>query len=48
VDAADRPEMRAARGLPIVFRRFRQQLRRGGWVERELALPGEGSIIETA
>jgi murein DD-endopeptidase MepM/ murein hydrolase activator NlpD len=48
LQAADRPEMRAARGLPIVFRRFRQQLRRGGWVERGLALPGEGSIIQTA
>jgi hypothetical protein len=48
VQAADRLEMRTARGLPIVFHRFRERPRGGGWVDRELAVPGEGSLVEPA
>jgi hypothetical protein len=40
--------MRTARGLPIVFHRFRERPRGGGWVDRELAVPGEGSLVEPA
>jgi len=48
LQATDRAEMLAARGLPIVFRCFRELTRGGEWAERTMAVPGEGSLIEAA
>jgi hypothetical protein len=48
LQAADRVDMASARGLPFVFRRFRERARDGTWVERHLAVPGEGSLVEPA
>lgn len=48
LQAADRVDMASARGLPFVFRRFRERARDGTWVDRHLAVPGEGSLVEPA
>jgi hypothetical protein len=48
LQATDRADMASARGLPIVIRRFRERARGGVWLEREFAVPGEGSLVELA
>jgi hypothetical protein len=46
LQATDHAEMASARGLPLVFRRFRERSRGTGWMERELTVPAEGSLVE--
>ena len=48
LQATERAEMSSARGLPLVFRRFRERTRGGTWIERQLAVPGEGALVEPA
>jgi hypothetical protein len=47
LQATDHAEMASARGLPLVFRRFRERSRGTGWMERELTVPAEGSLVES-
>jgi hypothetical protein len=47
LQATDHAEMASARGLPFVFRHFRERSRGTGWMERELTVPAEGSLVES-
>ncbi|MCZ2857883.1 M23 family metallopeptidase [Blastococcus sp. VKM Ac-2987] len=42
----DSADLSVAQGVPMVFRRFREQLRTGTVLVRELGMPGEGSVVE--
>jgi hypothetical protein len=43
----DRADPRSARGIPMLFDRFREWRRDSpGFVDRQNAIPGEGSVIE--
>jgi len=47
MQAMDRADPTSASGLPLLFSRFREwQSGASGFVDRELAVPAEGSIIE--
>jgi hypothetical protein len=49
VQVMDGPDPAAARGLPMVFRRFRESPSRGApFVAREAGVPGEGAVVEPA
>lgn len=46
LQAMDRQDVATARGLPIVFREFREHLPGAGPVEHASGLPGERSVVE--
>jgi hypothetical protein len=48
MQAMDSVDLAVARGLPMSFRRFRERRAGGGAFEtRDLAVPGEGSVVES-
>lgn len=47
LQATDHPDITRAQGVPVAFRRFREEPVRGRAVEREHGVPGEGSVVET-
>ena len=46
LQAMDSADLSVARGLPMVFRRFREWPRRGQPTVRERGMPGEGAVVE--
>ena len=48
VQAMDAPDALAARGLPLVFRGFRERSRDGSSRVVDLGVPAEGAVVEPA
>lgn len=46
VQAMDSADLSVARGLPMVFREFREWPRRGQPAVRDRGIPGEGAVVE--